>query len=275
MAHSQNPHGFSWRGSPRHNSPTPAMAHGAQQRNETRAPDTSSYSGFDATRSQADRVFADDLHLLRTGRASFASSSLTNALGESTFYTESTHSEPVAQQPSTRTSRARSSVAGSSMHRRSADVTSPHETVFSVGHDYQDQWKAERPQPQPAASNSKVPRVLATTPRALAARKGRGAGAQDLFNLNERLPYPWHKFDDPLNRRVIPAAIKYIDVLHERLREKDQVIEEKNQDLETCYSALETAHAEKAKITADMKGFCRTNAHLRELLQNHGVQVHV
>ncbi|KAA1471016.1 hypothetical protein DENSPDRAFT_86041 [Dentipellis sp. KUC8613] len=84
----------------------------------------------------------------------------------------------------------------------------PHEVVFSAGHGYQEQWKAERlqSQPQAVALSSKAPRILATNPRALASRKGRSTTAQDLYNLNKRLPDPWHRYDDPLNKRVIPKG---------------------------------------------------------------------
>ncbi|TFY64118.1 hypothetical protein EVG20_g6055 [Dentipellis fragilis] len=237
------------------------------------APHTSSYSGVDATHSQVEHAFATDLQLLRTRRASFASNSLADALGDSTLYTESTRNEPVVQQPSTRTSRARSSVAGSSTHRHSADVTSPHETVFSIGHDYREQWKTERPQPQPVASSSKAPRALATTPRALAARNGRGAGARDLYELNEKLPYPWHKYDDPLNRRVIPAATKYINELHKTIEKNVSDLKERDEKLEWYESALEAARSEQIRQKHEMHRIRDFNLKLRGMLRNFGVDV--
>ncbi|TFY66831.1 hypothetical protein EVG20_g4256 [Dentipellis fragilis] len=235
---------------------------------------TSSYSGLDATHSQVEHAFATDLQLLRTRRASLATNSLLNALGDSTLYTETARTEPVVQQPSARTSRARSSVAGSSTRRHSTDVTSPYETVFSVGNGYHEQWKNERPQPQPVASSSKAPRVLATTPRALAARNGRSAGAQDLFELNKRLPYPWHVYEDPLTKRVIPAATQYIDELNQTIMKLNDVdLKEKDEELKWYISTLKVARTEQDKLEYEMRKIRSLNSELQGMLRRFGVDV--
>ncbi|TFY52220.1 hypothetical protein EVG20_g10649 [Dentipellis fragilis] len=164
----------------------------------------------------------------------------------------------------------RSSVAGSSTQRHSADTTSPREAVFSVGHDYQEQWKAERPQPQPIPSSSKTPRALAMTPRALAARKGRTTGAQDLYNLNKRLPDPWHRYDDPLNKRVIPKATEYIDHLEQTLKSKVNDLQNKDERIEWLEHALEAGYITQKDMETEINKHRIENDYLRSALHWHG-----
>ncbi|TFY55633.1 hypothetical protein EVG20_g9252 [Dentipellis fragilis] len=286
MAHSHRSHDFSWRDSPRRNSPTQA-AHDIQRRNEIQIPSSGVYASGSAY-SQVEREFVSDLQLARTRPASFAGSDLANALGHSIIPTRGAHNMPnmhaqhhdiaVGQaalshhghRQSAARSNARSSVARSSTQRHSADATSPHEAVFSVGHDYQEQWKAERPQPQPVASSSKAPHALAMTPRALAARKGRTTGAQDLYNLNKRLPDPWHRYDDPLNKRVIPKATEYIDHLEQTLRQKVKKLHNKDEQIEWFEHALEAGNIKCMDIERELHQRCEEIDYLRSALHQHG-----
>ncbi|KAA1471036.1 hypothetical protein DENSPDRAFT_86744 [Dentipellis sp. KUC8613] len=199
MAYPYRSRNFPGRDVPKHNSPTQIIAF---------------------TCSEVERQFVSDLQLVRTRPASFADSDLANALGNPTTRARDAHDlsdihvQQTALQRATpahrerrqsisrSTSSTKSFAPGSSTQRHLGDVI-PQGVVFSAGRDYQEQWKAEH-QPQPVASSSKAPRILAMNPRALASRKGRSTTAQDLYNLNKRLPDPWHRYDDPLNKRVIP-----------------------------------------------------------------------
>ncbi|TFY55628.1 hypothetical protein EVG20_g9250 [Dentipellis fragilis] len=301
MAHSHRSQDISWRDSPRRNSPTQTTHwHDVQRGSEIRVSSNSIYNGLDntsvPTHTRVEHEFASDLQLARARPASFADSSLANFLGnpiprvqgahdvsnasvERTAAGQTAPSRRERRQSAARSS-ARSSVAGSSMQRHSADATSPHEAVFSVGHDYQEQWKAERPQPQPVASSSKAPHALAMTPRALAARKGRTTGAQDLYNLNKRLPDPWHRYDDPLNRRVIPKATEYIDHLEQTLKSKVNDLQKKEAELQDKDKQKNWAeHALEAKIITQLETeseLHRRDAEidsLRNVLHQHGIYI--
>ncbi|KAA1476375.1 hypothetical protein DENSPDRAFT_508815 [Dentipellis sp. KUC8613] len=253
MSQSHGQHKRSWRGSPRRNSPT-LSTQPSQHIIETQAPQyTSNYTQPDATHSQVEHAIDADLQLLRTRRASFAPNSLANALGDTPVYTEPAHNEAVAPQPSPRLSRSRSSAAGKSTRRHSTHVTSPYETVFSIGHEYHEQWKNERSQPRPVASSSKAPRTLATNPKAIAARRERGIEAQDLVELNNRLPYPWHVYKDPLTKRVIPAATEYIDELSKTIKKNDADLKKKNGDIEWYESALGVARTNQDQLFHEVR----------------------
>ncbi|KAA1476361.1 hypothetical protein DENSPDRAFT_508091 [Dentipellis sp. KUC8613] len=241
---------------------------------ETQAPQyTSSYSRPDATHSQVEHAIDADLQLLRTRRASFAPSSLENALGDTPVYTEPARNEPVAPQPSPRSSRSRSSAAGNSARRHSTHMTSPYETVFSIGHEYHAQWKNERPQAQPVASSSKAPRTLATNAKAISARKGRGAEAQDLVELNNRLPYPWHVYKEPLTKKVIPAATKYIDELSKTVTKNDADLKKRNKDLDWHVTALEVARTKQRRLEREIAEIRSHNHELQGMLRYYGVNI--
>ncbi|KAA1471018.1 hypothetical protein DENSPDRAFT_86168 [Dentipellis sp. KUC8613] len=289
MAYSHRSHDLSsrdWRHSSTHGSPT-QTAHDVQRRNELPAFSSSVYNVLDSTpaHTRVEHEFVSDLQLARARPASFASSSLVNPLGNPTSHTQGAYDMANAsiqqtavgqtapshhgkRQSSARSS-TRSSVPGSSTRQHSADMTASHEVVFSVGHDYQDQWKAE--QLQPVASSSKAPRVLATTLKARAARKRRSTGAQDLYNLNKKLPDPWHRYDDPLNRRVIPKATEYIDYLEQTVTQKVKKLHDKDKQIEWFEHELETHNIKYIGLERELHQRCEEIDYLRSTLHQHDI----
>ncbi|KAA1471038.1 hypothetical protein DENSPDRAFT_892557 [Dentipellis sp. KUC8613] len=181
------------------------------------------------TNSQVECEFESDLQLARSRPASFAGSDLANALGNQAFYARDAHnwSNTHVQQ----TALEQTTPAHRSSTQRDLDYVIPQGVVFSAGHDYQEQWKAEH-QPQPVASSSKAPRVLATNPKA--------------------------------------RATEYIDHLEQTLESKVEDLQRKADRIEWLERALEDGNIAQEGLETALDQRCSENNYLRSLLLGHG-----